>query len=46
MSESEFCDRAILLKDGKKIADDRVENLFALYPDAKDFEDIFLKLHK
>ena len=46
MNESEFCDRAVLLKDGKKIADDKVKNLFALYPDSKDFEDIFLKLHK
>lgn len=46
MSESGFCDKAVLLKDGKKIADDSVKNLYALYPDAIDFEDIFLKLHK
>ena len=43
MSEAEYCDRVVLLKDGKKIADDSVENLYKIYPDAKTFEDIFLK---
>ena len=46
MSEAEFCDRIVLLKDGKKIADDSVENLYKKFPEAKNFEDIFLKLHK
>ena len=43
MSEAEYCDKVVLLKAGKKIADDSVENLYKIYPDAKTFEDIFLK---
>ena len=46
MSEAEFCDRVVLLKDGKKVADDRVENLYKSHPDAKDFEDIFLEYYR
>ncbi len=42
MSEAEYCDRVVLLRQGKKVADDRVENLYKKYPDAKSFEDIFL----
>ncbi len=42
MSEAEFCDRVVLLKEGKKIADDTVENLYRKHPDAKNFEEIFL----
>ena len=43
MNEAEYCDRVVLLKEGKKIADDTVENLYQKYPDAHNFEDIFLK---
>jgi ribosome-dependent ATPase len=42
MSEAEFCDRVVLLKDGKKIADNTVKNLYRTHPDAHNFEDIFL----
>ena len=46
MSEAEYCDRVVLLKRGKKIADDTVENLYKNNPDAKTFEDIFLSYFK
>ena len=42
MSEAEYCDRVVLLKQGKKIADDTIENFYKLHPDADTFEDIFL----
>ncbi|RLA64875.1 MAG: ABC transporter ATP-binding protein [Epsilonproteobacteria bacterium] len=43
MSEAEFCDRVVLLKDGQKIADDTVENFYKKFPNAKSFEEIFLE---
>ncbi len=46
MSEAEYCDRVVLLKDGEKIADDTVANLYKTHPNAKDFEDIFLEYYK
>jgi len=46
MSEAEYCDRVVLMKQGKKIADDRIENFYTLHPDAKDFEEIFLTYYK
>lgn len=46
MSEAEYCDRIVLLKNGEKIADDSVENLYKKYPQAKSFEDIFLEFYK
>ena len=42
MSEAEYCDRVVLLKQGKKVADDTVENLYKTHPDSQTFEDIFL----
>jgi len=45
MSEAEFCDRVVLLKDGVKIADDTVGNLYGKYPEAENFEEIFLKYY-
>lgn len=42
MSEAEYCDRVVLLKQGKKVADDSVENLYKSHPNATTFEDIFL----
>lgn len=42
MSEAEYCDRVVLLKQGQKIADDTVENLYKEHPNANTFEDIFL----
>ena len=46
MSEAEYCDRVVLLKRGKKIADDSVENLYKKHPNAKSFEEIFLSYYK
>lgn len=46
MSEAEYCDRVVLLKEGKKIADDTVENLYKSNPHATTFEDIFLTYFK
>ncbi|BCD61005.1 MULTISPECIES: ATP-binding cassette domain-containing protein [unclassified Nitratiruptor] len=46
MSEAEFCDRVVLLKRGKKIVDETVQNLHAKHPDAKSFKDIFLYYYR
>ncbi|ADV47339.1 ATP-binding cassette domain-containing protein [Nitratifractor salsuginis] len=46
MSEAEFCDRVVLLKRGKKIADDTVANLHKRFPEARSFEEIFLHFYK
>jgi len=46
MSEAEYCDRVVLLKDGEKIADDTIPNLYATHPNAKEFEDIFLEYYR
>ena len=46
MSEAEYCDRVVLLKRGKKIADDTVENLYKKHPYSKTFEDIFLSYYR
>ena len=45
MSEAEYCDRVVLLKNGKKVADDSVKNLYKSHPDAKNFEEIFLEYY-
>jgi ribosome-dependent ATPase len=46
MSEAEYCDRVVLLKEGKKVADDTLENLYRTYPGTKNFEEIFLACYK
>jgi len=46
MSEAEYCDRVVLLKQGKKIADDTIENFYKTHPDVNSFEDIFLTYYK
>lgn len=46
MSEAEYCDRIVLLREGKKVADDTLENLYALHPDAETFEQIFLEYYR
>ncbi|MCM8804806.1 MAG: ATP-binding cassette domain-containing protein [Candidatus Omnitrophica bacterium] len=46
MSEAEYCDRVVVLKQGKKIIDDTPQNLYQKFPDAKNFEDIFIKFHE
>ena len=46
MSEAEYCDRVVLLKRGKKIADDTPQNLYKQFPNAKNFEEIFINFYK
>ena len=46
MSEAEYCDRVVLLKEGRKVADDSVENLYKKHPAAKSFEEIFLHYYE
>jgi len=46
MSEAEYCDRVVLLKQGKKIADDIIENFYKSHPKATTFEEIFLTYYK
>ena len=46
MSEAEFCDKIVLLKDGEKVADDSVLNLYKRFPNATSFEEIFLEFYK
>ncbi|WP_353662650.1 ATP-binding cassette domain-containing protein [Hydrogenimonas sp. SS33] len=46
MSEAEYCDRVVLLKLGRKIADDTVANLYKAFPGTKSFEEIFLRFYK
>ena len=46
MSEAEYCDRVVLLKQGRKIADDTVGNLHRRFPNAKSFEEIFLRFYR
>jgi len=46
MSEAEYCDRVVLLKQGKKIADDTIENFYKTHPNAKTFEEIFLTYYR
>jgi len=46
MSEAEYCDRVVLLKGGKKIADDTLANFYTSNPDAQTFEDIFLTYYR
>lgn len=42
MSEAAYCDRVVLLKDGKKVADDSVDAFYAQHSEAKTFEEIFI----
>ncbi|WP_456401643.1 ATP-binding cassette domain-containing protein [Persephonella sp.] len=46
MSEAEYCDRVILLKEGKKVVDSTLKDLHKKFPDAKNFEEIFIKFYK
>ncbi len=43
MSEAEFCDRVVLMRQGTKIADDTIEGFYAKHPKARNFEEIFLE---
>ncbi len=46
MSEAQYCDRVAVLKSGKKIADATPSELFKRFPEAKDFEEVFLQLYR
>ncbi len=46
MSEAEYCNRVVLMRQGRKIADDTVEKLYAEHPDAENFEEIFLSYYR
>jgi ribosome-dependent ATPase len=46
MSEAEFCDRIVLMRDGRKVADDTIANLYTIHPNAKTFEEIFLEYYR
>lgn len=46
MSEAEFCDRIVLMRDGCKVADDTISNLYTAHPNAKTFEEIFLEYYR
>ena len=46
MSEAEYCDRVVLMRRGRKIADDTVKALYAKHPEAQNFEDIFLSYYR
>jgi len=43
MSEAEFCDRVVLMRQGTKIADDTIDSFYAKHPKARNFEEIFLE---
>lgn len=45
MNEAELCDKVVVLKDGKKIVDERITDLYGQYPEKHSFEEIFLELH-
>ena len=46
MSEAAYCDRVVVLKRGRKIVDEKVENLYKAYPKANSFEEIFLQIYQ
>jgi ribosome-dependent ATPase len=46
LSEAEYCDRVVLLKQGRKIVDNQVDMLHKQFPNTNNFEDIFLELYK
>lgn len=46
MNEAEYCDRVVLLKEGRKVADESLKELYRLHPNAKKFEDIFLEYYR
>ncbi len=45
MSEAEYCDRVVVLKQGKKIVDEEVKKLHEQFPELS-FEEIFLEFYK
>lgn len=45
MNEAELCDKVVVLKEGKKIVDEKISDLYEQYPKKQSFEEIFLELH-
>ncbi len=45
MSEAEYCDRVVVLKEGKKIVDETPERLHQKFP-GLDFEEIFINFYR
>jgi len=46
MSEAEYCDRVVLLKEGVKVADASVKTLYTQHPKAENFEEIFMEYYR
>jgi len=46
MSEAEYCDRVVLLREGVKVADAPVKTLYEKHPYAVNFEEIFMEYYK
>ncbi|ADR33906.1 ABC transporter related protein [Sulfuricurvum kujiense DSM 16994] len=46
MSEAEFCDRIVLMRDGSKVADETISDFYQMHPNAQTFEDIFLEYYR
>jgi len=46
MSEAEFCDRVVLMKQGAKVADHTIAEFYTEHPKAHNFEEIFLEYYR
>jgi len=46
MAEAEFCDRVVLMRQGKKVADHTLEAFYEKHPQAHNFEEIFLEYYR
>ena len=46
MSEAEYCDRIVLLKEGVKVEDAYMDELYREHAHAKNFEEIFLEYYQ
>ena len=46
MSEAEFCDRVVLMRQGSKIADHTIAEFYKEHPKAQSFEEIFLEYYR
>jgi ribosome-dependent ATPase len=46
MSEAEFCDRVVLMRQGRKVADDTLKGFYEKHPNASNFEEVFLEYYR
>lgn len=46
MSEAEYCDRVVLLRQGRKVADHTLAQFYEKHPNATQFEEIFLEYYR